>query len=351
MRSFVPILLAFLTLAGPVAVQASPLGETEVQEASMPGSMREFVNWQLDHGACGSWTKSGVTQDLWAGVPAGLSFTSSETMRYSPETDQLLVSHHMVTSEGRVLSTGTGIICWDAERKGPVASYSGFDSGKPFSGTSILKKMTDDMLFWQYTEQSQGKSTVYDQSMEYAEANVRRITVSLASGEGKPWISRAIRSNPGGDLLKITRLAGDWKESSSGDSNEIREIAWIAEKHALRQHRIRIADDGSRIALDLYLMYWDPVHDHIATLYLDGQGTMIRGIVDSITDEKGVITVISSHEGSRFGGLMMSTGMTQVITESTLTTTFQGMALDGKRHELSWSGSAGVAMRMNPDGN
>ena len=350
MRLIASTLVALFILACPVVVEAASSAETAGRDAAMPESMGEFVNWQLDHGACGSWTESGVTQDLWVGIPAGLPYTATETMRYSPDTEQLLVSHHMITSEGRVLSTGADIICWDAARMAPVKSYSGFDSGKPFNGTSILKKMSGDMLVWEYTERSQGKSTVYEQSTEYAATNIRRTSVSLASGEGKPWISRAVRSNPGGDLLKITSLAGTWKESNPGSENEIREINWIAGKHALRQHRILIKDDGSRVTLDLYLMYWDPVHDHIATLYLDGQGTMIQGFVVAVTEEKGVVTVVSSHEGSRFGGLMMSTYMTQVIRESTLTTTFQGMALDGKRHEPSWSESTGVAMRVDAVG-
>ena len=73
---------------------------------------------------------------------------------------------------------------------------------------------------------------------------------------------------------------------------------------------------------------------------------MIHGKVDSLTRDGDVVTIVSSHEGSRFNGLTMSTQLTQVIDGDTLTGTFQGMSLDGIRHKLNWSETPQVSKRV-----
>ena len=75
---------------------------------SMPSSMNELVNWHLDRGACGTWIETGVTEKMWVGIPAGLSYTNTNIMWYEPDTEQLFHSHHMITDDGRVISTGSG---------------------------------------------------------------------------------------------------------------------------------------------------------------------------------------------------------------------------------------------------
>ena len=112
----------------------------------MPASMEEFVNWHLDRGACGTWVETGVTEAMWTGIPAGLRYTSTTNMWYEPETGQLLRSHHWVTDDGRVLSTGASLMYWDAEKGAPAGSSSGYDQGKPYHGTSVLKGMNADTI-------------------------------------------------------------------------------------------------------------------------------------------------------------------------------------------------------------
>tara|TARA_Y100000589_G_scaffold282021_3_gene279305 strand:- start:7789 stop:8817 length:1029 start_codon:yes stop_codon:yes gene_type:complete len=309
----------------------------------MPSSMDEFVNWHLDRGACGTWVETGVTKEMWVGIPAGLTYTGTNTMRYEPGTGQLVHSYHMVTNDGRVISTGCGMMGWDAKSGAPVASFSGYDMGKPYHGNSVLKGMTDDTIHWEYTEESQGKTTTYIQSVTYTGMNTRSNSVQQGA-DGTPWVSQAVRANPVGDLMKATKLAGTW-DMPLPDGRTLRTtISWLADQRVLKQESFYTDDAGQ--SMDLYLMYWDPVNDHIATIYLDNHGTVIHGKVDSITDEGGKVTIVSSHEGSRFGGLTMSTQMTRVVTDKTLTSSFQGMALDGIRHGLSWSEEPSVSTRV-----
>lgn len=84
----------------------------------------------------------------------------------------------------------------------------------------------------------------------------------------------------------------------------------------------------------------------MATIFLDDHGTVINGRIDSVTRSAESVTVVSSHGGNRFGGLTMSTVMTQVLTGDTMATSFQGMSLDGVRHKLSWSESTGTRKRV-----
>ena len=316
---------------------------------SMPKSMDEFVNWHLDHGACGTWVEAGVTETMWVGIPAGINYTNSNTMWYEPDTQQLFHSHHMVTEDGRVISTGAGVMYWNAERNIPMTSGSGFDMGKPYNGTSQLRGMTQDAIHWTYTENAQGKTTTYNNTVTYTSPNTRTNSVVVKDSNNDPWISHAVRANPGGKMLEATKLAGTWDYTMPDGRTMRRVISWMADKHVLKQERTILGEDGDQSSMDLYLMYWDPINDHIATLYLDDHGTMIHGKIDSITTKGDDVTIISSHEGSRFGDLTMSTQMTQVVNDRTLTTSFQGMSLDGMRHGLSWSEEPSVNNRVDSD--
>ena len=336
-----PFSLCSLALLLMVAVSHSAAAQT----LAMPQSMNEFVNWHLDRGATGTWVDNGVTKEMWVGIPAGIRYTSTNTLIYSPEDQTLYHSQRMVTENGRVISTGTGLMYWSEENNAPMACSSGFDMGKPYTGTSTLKGIDGDSIHWEYTELSQGQSTTYSNIVKYTGLNTRTQAV-MAENTSEPWVTQSVRANPGGDLMKTTNLAGTWKRELPDGSTLHREISFIADGHVLKQARTLTQKDGTTIETDLYLMYWDPVNDHIATMYLDEHGTVIHGKIDSITTEGDTVTVISSHEGSRFGGLTMSTQMTQVVTPKTLTTTFQNMSLNGIRHGLSWSESAGLSTRV-----
>ncbi len=337
MRYICTAVIALMSISTPPAVFA--------QTAKMPESMNEFVNWHLDRGATGTWVEHGVTQEMWVGIPAGISYTSTNSMIYSPGDGTLYHSQRMMTEDGRTISTGAGLMYWCDELNAPLGCSSGFDMGKPYSGTSVLKGISGNMIHWEYTEQSQGETNTYTNSVEYTGLNTRKQTVTL-KGSGEPWVSNSIRANPGGDLLKSTNLAGTWQTEWPDGSTVKRKISWIADGHVLKQERTVTQKDGRSVETDIYLMYWDSVNDHVATMYLDEHGTVIHGKIDSITNDGDIVTIVSTHEGSRYGGLTMSTQMTQVVSGDTLTTTFQDMSLNGMRHGLSWSESAGVSTRV-----
>ncbi|MCH2153525.1 MAG: hypothetical protein MK089_09325, partial [Phycisphaerales bacterium] len=85
-RTFINLTTAFVIAI--VTVIASP-DLASAQNMTMPKSMNEFVNWHLDRGVTGIWVNTGVTKDMWVGIPAGIPFTGTNTMVYSPESDTL----------------------------------------------------------------------------------------------------------------------------------------------------------------------------------------------------------------------------------------------------------------------
>ena len=117
--------------------------------------------------------------------------------------------------------------------------------------------------------------------------------------------------------------------------------------HVLKYEGMSGNSDGEWKSDSLFIWYWDPVHDHIAALFLDYHGAVIHGKVDSIRKEGDSVTIVSSYEGSRFGGITMSTQMTQVIDANTISTSFQGMALDGMRYKLNWSEGTQTTKRVD----
>ncbi len=336
------------TLATAALALSCAAAETEVSRtSSVPGSMEEFINWNLDHGVCGTWSDVGVTEAMWVGIPAGLKVTTTQNTWYDVASGQLFNSHHMETEDGRVISTGSNIMTWDGERNAVISSGSGFDMGKPYNGTSVLLGMTDDTLTWEYTEHSQGETTVYENVMTYTGMNTRSNSVKVKGSDGKPWVSESTRANPCMSMLADSGLAGTWEKTLPDGSMTRQVVSWVADEHVLKYERFFKVVGGDWKSDSLFVWYWDPAHDHVATLYLDAHGTVIHGQVDSITRRGGAVTIVATHEGSRFGGLTMSTQATQVITDKTITTTFQDMSLDGIRHQMSWSETAQTIDRVN----
>ena len=182
------LLATTVIAAGAVAIGAHAENEAPAT-ISNPSSMIEFINWHLDRGACGSWTSTSVTEEMWVGVPAGIPVTNTHTTWYDAGSEQIFNSHRMVTDGGKVISTGTNVMTWDAEKKAVVAAGSGFDMGKPYHGTSVLVGVTDRSISWEYTELSQGKTTTYENTITYVAPNVRTESHRVKGDEGKPWVT------------------------------------------------------------------------------------------------------------------------------------------------------------------
>jgi hypothetical protein len=305
---------------------------------SLPSSMEEFVNWNLDRGVCGQWQTSGVTKDMWAGVPSGLEYTHTMSSKFDVDTGRLVDHGQMQAEDGTIISTGSGVMTWDEERGTVVGTFSGFDMGKPFHGSSVLTSATDDTLTWEYTEMSRGETTTYVHSTKYTGRNTRENSFQVKGSSDAPWVTIDRRVKPTKAMLADAGLPGTWMSTNPDGSRSRTVVSWAAGEHVLKYERFeQAASGGEWTSSSLFVWYWDAHHDHIATMYLDDHGTVIHGSVESISKSGDTVTIISNHEGNRYHDLTMSTQAKQVVTPNSITNSWTGMSLNGKRHKLSWS--------------
>ena len=178
-----PVLFSVLCLA------LGSLGLPElVGQEKKPASWEEFVEFHQSVGSFGTYTHESVTEAMWEGMDAGQKFIGRSTSKLSPDGKAILNSHRMETEKGDVISVGTGMCYWDARTGTVKSSYSGFDQGKLFTGSSELQGIDPGTrtVRWLYTENSQGKTTRYLQKFVHVTPTRLKQIVSKESG-GKVW--------------------------------------------------------------------------------------------------------------------------------------------------------------------
>ena len=124
----------------------------EKSNLKLPKNWKEYVSMKRKQKAFGIWSYTGKTTDIWEGIPAGLEYIHTGTSQMSADGSKVLVSHVMETSDGTILSTGSGMETWDAKRKKIFSSHAGFDGGKLYNGPSELIGISETGEKWKYTE-------------------------------------------------------------------------------------------------------------------------------------------------------------------------------------------------------
>ena len=119
-----------------------------------------FVNEIEANGVLGEFTLRGVTDDLWAGIPAGLEYTAVDSTMLTKDRTRLIQTHMWMAEDGTVISSGSQVTYYDPKTARIKRSQSGFDMGELFYGTSKLVR-SGAAQEWIYTEHSRGKVTDY----------------------------------------------------------------------------------------------------------------------------------------------------------------------------------------------
>ena len=166
---------------------------------NLPNSWEEFVEFHQNSGAFGTFSTQGETKDMWVGINGGQKYTATYTLELSDDQNVILSSHRMATENGQVISVGAGMQYWNAKSEKVMASYSGFDQGKLFSGQSKLRSMDPEnkTIEWTYVEKSKGKSTTYIQTVTQTSRNTKVQTAKKKSG-GDSWAEELTRSTGSG---------------------------------------------------------------------------------------------------------------------------------------------------------
>lgn len=157
-------------------------------ENSGPASWSEFVEFHADSRAFGTFQAKGVTKGMWEGIAEGQAYTATYTLEPAEGGKSIRTSHRMETESGEVISIGTGLQYWDDSTNSVLSSYSGFDQGKVFTGSSSIKTFDPEsnLIEWVYTETSHGKTTEYLQRIQQTSQNQKTQSASKLGG-GSAW--------------------------------------------------------------------------------------------------------------------------------------------------------------------
>lgn len=326
---------AALGLFGPASAALHAQDE-RLTEMAMPASMNDLLNWYLDSGRLGDWTTSGVTEAMWVGIPAGLKYTETGSVRISSDGTRILTTYMMMTEDGRVISTGSGSTSWDAEAGAPVTANSGFDMGKPYHGTSKLVGMTPDTLFWEYTEASRGETTTYRNSEQMVDPGTVRTSVRKAEDGAKPWVTERTRMNHL-EAHGLDALVGQWIMEMPDGSTMRTSTTFAAGRTVLVSRTGKLRADGTRVDESLSLMHWDPVRREVVSSYYGANGSVFDAVVVSAERSGDTVTIVSLYSGVSSTGSSMSGVLTRAVTGDSMTTTFSETAMNGAKHDFMWS--------------
>ena len=183
MKRLACFLLAILgfTVVATAADDADPAAQGNFVK---PDSWEAFVAYHQQGGDFGSWVTKGKTIALWEGIPAGLDYTLSFTISLANGGRAILQIHHMATSTGNVISTGSILRYWDKKSQAVLSSHSGFDTGQLYTGHSALIGIDagTQTTKWKYTETSRGKTADFFLTVQRKGPNKRSEVHQLVAG-------------------------------------------------------------------------------------------------------------------------------------------------------------------------
>ena len=154
--------LLLVLLLGVIAAGTVSAGEqaTASEEGTLPESWEQYVRHVTGGNDLGTWVGTNKTEGIYEGVPAGLDMTMVFQRRLGDEGNTIVENHTWRTSDGRVLSTGTGVTYWDAESGTLKFSNSGFDMGEPYTAEMTLLGIdfSTGTERWKNVEKSRGNN-------------------------------------------------------------------------------------------------------------------------------------------------------------------------------------------------
>jgi len=165
--------------------QSNAIAQDEIPNLKKPSSWNQYLDSVVESGDLGTWRASGITKDLWVGIPAGIRYVSNETKDISHDKKKLLMAHEYISEDGKMLSIGSGFVGWDPVAKRIYSFYSGYDGGKPFWGPRELVGFSSKGEVWKYTETSRGATYETLQVSKRTNKNSRTNITKKTDGTGE----------------------------------------------------------------------------------------------------------------------------------------------------------------------
>ena len=317
--------LLLVLLLGVIAAGTVSAGEqaTASEEGTLPESWEQYVRHVTGGNDLGTWTAKGKTEGIFEGVPAGIEATTVNESRLGDAGNTIILNHTWRTSDGRVLSTGTGVIYWDAESGTLKSSYSGFDTGKPFTGESTLLGIdfTTGTERWKYVEVSRGKTTEYTRIQERISANHRTLEFRKADGTGVNQF-KFKRANPLEGVLARYDILGTWESTRPDGSRGVTTSRRALDGRAVFSSSKNVKADGTEEHVGSGAMWWDAERKTVRILGLNNRGGSFAGEMISLTTEGDSTTMVVRFRGTNENGVPMAGTSTRVLTGDTMVRTF-----------------------------
>ena len=233
------ITIKWFTICLLTFVNMAIIAQDEIPNLKTPSSWEQYLDSVVESGDIGTWRATGVTKDLWVGIPAGVRFVSNETTDISHDKKKLLIAHEMITEDGKMLSIGSGFIGWDPVEKRIYSFYSGYDEGKPFWGPRKLVGFNSRGEVWKYTETSRGETYETQLTSKRISKNSRTNITKKTDGTG--------------EVLEVSLI----KVLSSNNTkteveNEVKQLILDDNAYALK----KLKDKGNTISKKGSLEFW-----------------------------------------------------------------------------------------------
>ncbi|MAT80595.1 MAG: hypothetical protein CMJ29_02990 [Phycisphaerae bacterium] len=133
---------SFTTLIAGVAAAITMSTYTLAATPDQESAMKHLASY------VGSWESTGKTTDAFPNIPAGKDYMEIVEYRWNTAMDTVLSNWKVETTDGTILSIGTGMLTWSPDHKTLVIEYTGQDKGIPFHGSATLGKLSGNASQW-----------------------------------------------------------------------------------------------------------------------------------------------------------------------------------------------------------
>lgn len=305
-----------------------------------PASWEEFAAYVVDGGDLGMWESSGVTTDVWKTLPAGIRYRYRGQVSLDESGRQVVRTFTYVDEQGKLLSSGSETIVWDAKSGIPVKALSGLDEGRPWSASGRMVGFDDSKNVFSSEETGGGKTYELLTTVERTGENTRRRTVARADGEETPFVQEFTRVNQFVEALAGWDPTGTWT-TDMGGVVFVNESRWSSARRCVTIREGVRLPDGSLNVTGNGIMWFDPVADVIRQRYVSSTGMILEGTVAEISKER----LVMRFTGMDPAGIRLDAIITSTRKGDMMTSAFSDMTYDGVARTPAWARQPMVATR------
>ncbi|MCP4836906.1 MAG: hypothetical protein GY895_19310 [Phycisphaera sp.] len=321
-------------------VVASAPSNVAGEDLRKPASWEEFTAYLADGGDFGMWESSGVTTDVWKTLPPGIRYRYRAQVGLDESGRQVVRTFTYVDDQGKLLSSGSEIIVWDAKSGMPKKAMSGLDEGRPWSAFGRMVGFDDSRTVFSSEETGDGKTYELLTTFERTGENTRRRTVARADGKEIPFVQEFTRVNPLVEALGGWDPTGTWN-TDMGGVVFVNEARWSADRRCVVTTEGVRLPDGSLNVTGNGLMWFDLDARVIRQKYVTGMGMVLDGEVLKASKDR----LVMRFTGIDPAGVALHAIITSTVEGDRMTSSFSDMTYDGHARTPVWARQPMVATR------